>query len=250
MRKIKSVFPSPFVLSIVVLALSFATVVQAKDAPRDLPAIMADLPMIMQNVPSYGHLSDGLRATRAGNTRLAYDMFLASSRGANKIAQFKLGLMYLEGFRGPSDAERAWAWMELASERNYPQFREVADQLWLTLDEDEQAGALQILRDELRPHFGDEVAVPRVAAAMRRAHRNQTGTRVGYGGSSLQVVDASSITPSGRGTYLNNEGGLFLTSGQIFYQVDKWDFNQLVALEKKVFRSEGRVTIRDAPSEE
>lgn len=210
---------------------------------QDFPDGFANL---IEHVTSYRHLQHGVSASNAGNSRLAHSQFIRAASEANKIAQFKLGLMYLEGYRGPSDAERAWAWMELSAERAYPQFKDVADRLWYTLDDTERALARQILQDELLPEYGDAVAIPKVAARMRRAFRQQTGSRAGFGGGSLKVYDASSLsnmTPPGPGSSFMDMAAS--RDGSDFYQVNKWDFEHIVMIETSIFRSVGTATIRD-----
>ena len=201
----------------------------------------------MQHVTSYRFVSRGLSASKAGNTGLAHDSFVRAARDANKVAQFKLGIMYLEGYRGPSNPERAWAWMELSAEREYPQFREVADLLLSTFSENEKATAQRILEEELRPIYGDEVTIPRVTSKMRRVYRNQTGTRAGFGGNKIRIVDNSSLRgaasqTAGAGSFLDS---VTFTDGSVFYARHKWDFEHIVAVETALFRAMGTVTIRD-----
>lgn len=222
------------------LVLGFAGTVTAQQTSLNLAPFV-------EHVSSYSFLATGLRASESGNTALAHASYVRAARDANKIAQFKLGLMYLEGYRGPSDPERAWAWMELSAERQYPQFREVADQLWMTFDEGEQATAQQILQEELRPVFSDKVAVPRVAAEMRRTYRAQTGTRVGFGGGSLRVLESQNLRDPPPATTNRSllDGVVIGRDGASFYVKDKWDFHQIVAVETAIFHSGGNVTIRD-----
>ncbi len=219
--------------------------------PAQTQEITSELEPLIEHVTSYRFLVRGIEATESGNAGLAHDSFVRAARDANKIAQFKLGLMYLEGYRGSSDPERAWAWLELSAERDYPKFRELADQMWLTLNESEQATAQQILQEELRPTFGDEVAVPRVAAEMRRKFRRQTGSRAGYGGNVVRVVENSAMSgAASKTTHSSGGGGSILdgvtfTDGSVFYAEHKWDFEHIVAMETALFRNMGTVTIRD-----
>ncbi len=206
----------------------------------------ADHPLAYaKQVQSYTTLADGHRAEQAGQFGLAYDRYRAAAREANKFAQFRVGLMYLDdGKPVAHDPARAWAWIELSAERGYVDFREISQVLWQALGPDLQQTALEILEDELRPSFGDAVAVPRVASEMRRKRKRVTGSRVGSVGS-LKIVDLDSIPPGPGSTF----SFAVLNDAWSFYLPEKWDFEQIVAYETKLYGSQGgRAILRDQPT--
>ncbi len=210
-----------------------------------------DQQTFLEHVTSYRFLARGVRAQEAGQLGLAYDNYMVAARDANKPAQFKLGLMYLDGAYVEYDPARAWAWMAVSAEREYPQFAEVADQLWNVLPEPERERALVIFEEELRPAYGDARTVPRVATQMRRERNKATGSRVSQA-RSARVVTAKSGTQSGKGVEMNSADFLNSAAGQqrdglSFFDHKKWDFNEIVGLETNIVQGLqwGHATIRD-----
>jgi TPR repeat protein len=161
--------------------------------------------------------------------REALQMFRASARWADKLSQYNLGVMHYKGEGTEPDPATAWAWFELAAEREYPQMVEAADSLWADLDEDQRKRA-RIIHDELLPVYGDEVAVERTARYMEREKRKMTGSRVGFIGT-MKIYTRDGLHHD----------------GESFYAAERWDYRRLIELEARIFDelARGRVEVRE-----
>lgn len=173
-----------------------------------------------EHTPSADEMERGRRAYRAGMHRTAFMHYRNAARWADKFAQYNVGVMYLRGEGVEFDPIRGWAWIQLAAERNYPQFEETADDLFELLGEKQQRLARNILEQELLPKYGDEVKIERADREMRSLLRKATGTRTGSQGflAMLTVYDGSGIPR--RGTE--------------YYDSKKWDFRRVVEFETRL----------------
>lgn len=186
-----------------------------------------------QHAPGTLAHDDGNRAYRDGMYREALMKYVESAYWADKLSQYNLGVMHYHGEGVERDAAMAWAWFELAAERRYPQMVEAAEAVWKELDDDARERARGI-HAELLPKYGDAVALERTAKVMEREWRNRTGTRVGADTGNLQVMDRT--MPMGMSE-----------PGHKFYAKERWDYDQIVAIEKQIFEnlSRGRVEVGD-----
>ena len=183
-----------------------------------------------EHTPGYRHYNEAMASYRAGQYPSAKYKFKVAARWGDKLSQFNLGVMNYHGQGTPQNPARAWAWTTLAAERGYPMMLDMADQMYQSLSRAQRREGRAILENELKPEFGDEVAVERAAAHMRRERRRATGSRTGAIGA-LTIID-----PSGRSR-----------SGREFYRAEAWDFHQVLAAEAQLFDGigSGVVTLRD-----
>jgi len=98
---------------------------------------------------------------------------------ADKFSQLSIGLMHLNGEGVPKDAAMAYAWLDLAAERKYPDFVATRDRVKaeLTPAQLEQA---QGLRATLEARYGDAVAKPRMVQQLRLGVMQMTGSHTGF----------------------------------------------------------------------
>ena len=172
-----------------------------------------------EHTPSFHTTNRGMRAYQRGDHASAFSDFKLSAVGADKFAQYNIGIMYLLGEGTDYDPTRAWAWIELSAERGYPQLVDVADKLWDLLSEPEQQQAMRIYQRELLPKYGDDIAIEKTASRMRREFRSTTGSRVG----------SSALVPI---RIIDNRGNI--RQGDEYYSRDKWNFEQIVAYETQI----------------
>ncbi|WP_376693265.1 SEL1-like repeat protein [Wenzhouxiangella sp. EGI_FJ10409] len=172
---------------------------------------------VAEHTPGYSFAVDAQESWEHGRYFDARHRFQRAAWWADKFAQYNLGVIHYRGDGVDRDPSRAWAWFDLAAERDYGAFVEMADAVWGELDEEARRRA-KTIRRELEPRYGDEAAVERTAKYMERQRRSVTGSRVGFVGF-LQVVDASGN----------------VRSGDEFYAEEKWDFRQVVQQEKQIF---------------
>lgn len=193
-----------------------------------IPAVQAQ--GTHDNAPGTRPHNEALNAYEQGRYGDAIRKFRESARWADKVSQYNLGVMYALGEGTKPDPATAWAWFELAAERGYPQMVKAAKGAWEALDEMGQARALSVL-EELRPEYGDAVALERTKKFMDRERRDVTGSRVGFVGN-MRV--RTRTMPEGMDV-----------DGKDFYAAERWDYESIVELEGRVFDNlaSGRVEV-------
>ncbi|PZQ09802.1 MAG: sel1 repeat family protein [Rhodanobacter denitrificans] len=147
--------------------------------------------------------SQGLAAHARGRYASAMKFFLIGARYADKPSQLSIGLMYLNGEGVARDPATAWAWMDLAAERAYPDFVTTRDRVAAQLTPEQRERAEQI-RADLAAEYGDAVAKRRVAGELGSVRLNTTGSRTGY--DDLSVRSAGSTASNGGGNCMNIGG--------------------------------------------
>ncbi len=176
------------------------------------------------------------RHYRAGYFDLALYNFRKSAAWGNKISQYNVGTMYYNGIGVEPDLAVAWAWFELAAERDYSVMVQTAKETYRELSKEQKRRAKAILEEELWPRYSDEVTLPRLDRHLDRHRRSATGSRLGGPGSSPVVIYGA-----------NGHIGL----GDTFYDQSNWSASEFVAREKALVRAmtRGRVQLRDLDSE-
>lgn len=140
----------------------------------------------------YGEFS-GMQHYAAGNYKAAMKSFLLGARYADKLSQLSIGLMYLDGQGVQKDPVEAFAWIAIAAERKYPQFIDTRDRIWSSLNASQQEQAKARVAS-LYAQYGDSVAKPRMARALRWSLAEATGFELGYDRSG-SVVSLSPNNP-------------------------------------------------------
>lgn len=188
-----------------------------------------------EHTPGYRHYTEAMASYRAGQYASAKSKFKVAARWGDKLSQFNLGVMNYHGQGTSPNPARAWAWTALAAERGYPKMLDMADQMYRGLSRAQRREGRAILENELKPEFGDDVAIERTVARMERERRRATGSRTGFVGN-LTVVDRSGRSRTGRD----------------FYRAEAWDFRQVVEAETRLFKGLdfGVVTLRDVEGAE
>jgi hypothetical protein len=152
--------------------------------------------------PGQYYFIKAVDAAKHRDYRFAIDMYRAAASWAYKPAQYNLGVIYLKGEGVPVDRPRAMAWFALAAERGDADYVQARELLYADLDKDEFAQANAIWR-ELKPKYGDAVALARAKMRWAQVKAEQTGSRVGAPGN-LKVGSVGSsvrpvrLSPSGR----------------------------------------------------
>jgi len=123
----------------------------------------------------------GMAALEAGALVDAHRHFRKAARFADKPSQGMVAEMLWEGRGVAQDRALAYAWMEIAAERDYPAFALFRELYWQEMSPEERARALSLNRP-LWAEYGDAVAKPRLERRMEVARRNVTGSRVGFVG--------------------------------------------------------------------
>lgn len=174
-------------------------------SPREYERTVAKLGRV-NPVRGYSDImgfSQGLAAHARGHYANAMKFFLIGARYADKPSQLSIGLMYLNGEGVARDPATAWAWMDLAAERDYPDFVTTRDRVAAQLTPEQRERADRI-RTDLAAEYGDAVAKRRVAGELGSVRLNTTGSRTGY--DDLSVRSASSTASNGGGNCMGIGG--------------------------------------------
>ena len=98
---------------------------------------------------------------------------------ADKFSQLSIGLMYVNGEGVPKDMLTGYAWIDIAAERDYPDFVATRDRVKAALTPDELQRA-QAIRDKLALRYADKVAKPRMEQQLRFGREQMTGSHLGF----------------------------------------------------------------------
>jgi hypothetical protein len=132
----------------------------------------------------------GVQAFKKGDYAHALDMYKVASSWAYKPAEYNLGVMYFKGQGIPADRARGAAWMILAAERGTPGYVKARD-LMVTALTNAQFQHTDQIWNELKPTYGDAVALKRAKAQWARARSQMTGSRVGGVVGNLRVGETA-----------------------------------------------------------
>ena len=185
------------VLPVVAGAADVAAAVDPADLAADAAALNAEAArnqtvdedpwvlassIFLDGHPDLRYRRYGMAALEAGALIDAHRHFRKAARFADKPSQGMVAEMLWEGRGVTQDRPLAYAWMEVASERNYPAFALFRELYWQEMSPEERARALSLNRP-LWAEYGDAVAKRRLERRMEVARRNVTGSRVGFVGS-------------------------------------------------------------------
>jgi len=173
----------------------------------------------------------GIQAYREKDYEMALVYFRRAARYADKPSQAMIAEMYWEGRGVPQDRPIAYAWMDIAAERLYPDLVAFRERYWDALSEAERAVALE-RGQEILAQYGDEVAKPRLEAVLRRARREVTGSRLG----SVGLLEIIPFTGPLAGT------GMTLR-GEEYYAPRYWEPAEYWRMHDEIWRAPRRGTV-------
>jgi hypothetical protein len=127
-----------------------------------------------------------------GKVRAAIAEFESAASWGDKLSQAMLAELYWEGAGVRQDRPRAYAWMDLAAERQFIAFVAKREKYWAQLDAQEREAALAIGAD-VYAEFGDDKALPRLQSRLWR-ERGTTGSRLGFAGNGYVTMPGSAAT--------------------------------------------------------
>ncbi|MEP2651928.1 MAG: hypothetical protein ABJH06_08015 [Paraglaciecola sp.] len=94
-------------------------------------------------------------AVKSKNYDVAFKHLDEASKLGNKVSQFTLALLYMEGLGVEQDYTKAYLWLNVASEVNEKRWRKVRDQIKGALSK-EQIDALQPMVNEYIEKYGSD----------------------------------------------------------------------------------------------
>jgi len=173
-------------LAILFAGAFFATApVLAKENNGQDATVMSTESFLEQH-PDIHYRLLGLKAYRAKKFGDALAHFRRAARFADKPSQGMVAEMLWAGEGTPADRALAYAWMDLAAERDYNLMLVRREVFWQSLDAGERARALAEGK-AIYAEFGDEVTQPRLERLLRAERRRVTGSRLGFVGN-VQIV--------------------------------------------------------------
>ncbi len=195
----------------------------------------------MNNASTGGHPDQfgefaGMRRYSRQDYAGALRYFRYGARYADKLSQLSIGLMYDNGEGVAKDPAAACAWLALAAERKYPSFVETRDRVCKTLAPAQHDQAVAEL-DKLMPEYGDAVAKPRLASALRQALTEATGSRLGFDAGVDSVGFGSGVHCNG--PTLEIGGGPVPHAGcggMKYYDPSRWDPKKYFAARDAQYR--------------
>lgn len=164
-------------------AMLLIPLARAGDDPLDDPGVQKAL-RAMANTSTWFHpdlfgMTAGMRRYAHKDYAGALKYFEVGAYYADKLSQLCLGLMYMNGEGVNKDPVTAYAWLDLAAERDYPEFAATRDGLKTQLSPEQLAQALEVRRT-LAERYGDAVAKPRMVLQLRQGQMQMTGSRTGF----------------------------------------------------------------------
>ncbi|WP_305804487.1 hypothetical protein [Stenotrophomonas sp. YIM B06876] len=165
---------------------------------------------------------NGLDSQDAGRATEAFGFFQRAARYGDKPSQAVIAEMLWDGRGVARNRALAYAWMDLAAERGYTGFLALRERYWAAMNQAERAEALRT-GDEVFAQYGDAVAKPRLAGAMRRARNSMTGSRTGM------KLDMK--------IYAGASEGSAQFDNRLFYDDRFWDPDQYQALMDRAWKT-------------
>jgi hypothetical protein len=202
--------------------LILAGVVHAESDPLDDPNVQKTL-RAMANASTWYHpdlfgMTVGMRRYAHHQYADALKYFEIGAFYADKLSQLSIGLMHMNGEGTQKDPITAYAWLDLAAERGYPDFVATRDHLKPTLTPEQLAQAME-LRKTLGARYGDAVAKWRMTVQLRQGQMQLTGSRTGFDFGVSQVGTA----PCGPALMIGGrEVAQIGCSGPSFMAKDNW----------------------------
>lgn len=147
--------------------------------------------------PSERFYCEAMQSFRRGFDAHALSLFKRSAGWGNKLAQYKVGLMYLAGMGTEADAVEAAAWLLLANERNTDEVTERLRSVMASLPEFAKRQARK-RAEALREDYGDLQALERRSRWVRRMKARTTGSRLGKPMSAVRIVGNTGVTSDQR----------------------------------------------------
>lgn len=150
--------------------------------------------------PGLYYFDLGAQAFKKGDYRHAVDMYKVAASWAYKPAEYNLGLMYFRGQGVATDRARGAAWMVLAAERGIPLYVKARDLMITALSKAEFQRTDEVW-NQLKPTYGDAVALRRAKARWAQVKSATTGSRLGAAASEhLMVGGSGSESPNIHGS--------------------------------------------------
>jgi uncharacterized protein len=220
---------SALFIALLLIGISIhTTAAEAKTKPLDKAILASD--SFINAHPDLMHRTRGLKAYDKLDYSEAFTHFKRGAKFSDKPSQGMVAEMLWKGEGVEINRPLAYAWMDLAAERYYPTMLLHRERYWEAMTAAEREQAL-VLGKDIYAAYGDAVAKPRLASALRRAKSQTTGSRTGFVGSLIITIN----TPSGPQTI----------DGSQYYQDKFWKPDEYAKWQDEAWKKPptGRVDI-------
>ncbi|WP_162247605.1 sel1 repeat family protein [Pseudoxanthomonas sp. Root65] len=220
--------PCSFAAACLALAMSGMVQAQPSTTRSSAPDPMAERDLaaagFFESHPDLKFRGMGMQAYREGDHGKAATYFDRAARFADKPSQAMLAEMRWEGLGVPLDRALAYAWMDLAAERGYPELLAMRERYWDQLDAADRERALA-LGEAVYAQYGDAVAKPRIETQLRRDRRRIAGSRTGFAGNAKLFIMAPGAAEAPSATAAGGKEGYYpvtVIDGTRYYAPDYW----------------------------
>lgn len=169
-------------------------------------------------LPGEYYFGLAVRALKKKDYSFAINMYKVAASWAYKPAEYNLGVMYAQGTGVAQDLPRAMAWLTLAAERNDKTYVAARDLINSKLSDDQFKQA-NVIFGELKPTYGDDVALVRAKARWAHVRAAKTGSRVGSLADNVKIgtVNSGQFNPGAatNPSRVDQSAGDILGSNQI-----------------------------------
>jgi uncharacterized protein len=146
----------------------------------------------------------GRKAYEDGKPAFAKRLFLRSARYADKPSQAIIATMYWNGDGAERNRPLAYAWMDLAADRGYPELLVQRERYWKALTPTERDQAKQLGR-EVYAEYNDAAGLKRLQLQLSMEFRRSAiGSRTGFAGTTGFL-----LMPNNSGLFQELQGNRF-----------------------------------------
>jgi hypothetical protein len=115
-------------------------------------------------------------AAKAKNFRRALEMYQKAGYWGNKVSQYNVGMLYINGAEGvPVDKVRGTAWLGIAAQTHVPYVDKALTDAYAGLNAGERAAAGELWK-QLKPDYADAVTLDRASKVFNAQYLRDKGT--------------------------------------------------------------------------
>jgi hypothetical protein len=145
----------------VAVALSFLPAAARGDSPDS--SFANDPSITIKYLPGKYYEQQALQAVKSKDFREALEMYEKAGYWGNKIAQYDVGMLYLNGADGvPADKIRGTAWLGIAAQTHAPYVDEALGEAYAGLNTEQRAAAGDFWK-QLKVDYDDKVTLDRAS---------------------------------------------------------------------------------------
>lgn len=177
----------------------------------------------------------------------ALKFFKIGAYYSDKLSALSIGMMYLNGEGVAKDPVKAYAWLVVAAERDYPDFISTRDRVKASLTPVQLQQAQPIV-DEIAAKYGDKVAKHRLIVQLNQGRMNITGSHTGFDSG---IVELNTGHCGGPSVEIGGEAMPKAGCGGNVFAKWRWDPKTYFAVRDSRWKATVSVgAIKDAPEKD